>query len=64
MDRKHVSRAEMLKLEAGQVVELNSSQLAELRAYAPKWVRVTAVATSLGAKYYRVAIDDMRGKVE
>ena len=58
--RQHVSREEITALERGELVRLNHYQLAELRRFAPAWVRVTSVAADALGRFFNVAIDDTR----
>lgn len=39
--RKHVTRGQMERLEAGERVKLNNHQLAELQDYKPDYVKIT-----------------------
>lgn len=58
--KKHVSRQDMIKLEAGSVVLLNRAQLDELTQYAPEWVDVLAAHPHIFEDSYEVQIFDRR----
>lgn len=58
---EHVTKQQMMVLEAGQGVHLNGSQLEELIAYAPEWVGIShQPAPDKGADTYLVHIRDFR----
>lgn len=57
----HVSKGQMMVLEAGQGVHLNGEQLNELITYAPEWVGIAKQpAPDKGADTWLVHIKDMR----
>lgn len=61
MTKKHVSHAQMKRLEAGEIVQLNLAQVEELQHYAPSWVAVYVnQETSAGFGIYNVVIKDTR----
>lgn len=59
--RQHVTREQMKRLEAGEIVILNLAQVEELEHYAPSWVAVYVnQETSAGFGQYNVIIKDTR----
>lgn len=58
--RKHVTRRQIMALEAGQRVTLNSNQLEELLAEAPQWVAIDIHETSALLGQHIVSMKDTR----
>jgi len=58
--RQHVTRNQMINLEAGRKVTLNSSQLEELLAQAPEWVGITVHESRSLLGQHVVSIKDHR----
>lgn len=57
--KQHVSKEQMIRLERGEIVQLNSAQVEELQHYAPSWVGVY-VNRETGFGLYNVVIRDTR----